>query len=305
LSFRLTDGRTRLHVKLAPSNKVARLQLWAGFSHYVAERYAAPRLIYEIDREIVPGYPYGLVFEYIENAASLAEARDPEAVLDGVLSTVAKLHRDDRLRGMLPRGEERTYADAFEDEYISRFTEDLDGIRDSRELLRDFVSDETMLWFGEEIANLKETVRQTPAFLLPANDVVHNDLNGNNVLVCGSGDFRIIDWDDLSGQGDAAMDYSVLLWPQLQKPTWPEWKEKTLAVARDVAMERLELYFRAKLFDDVIDELANYVEAEQVPEYREEAQRKAKAIHLRSYPQYLAKYGYMQSHAQIIPQSFR
>jgi hypothetical protein len=53
----------------------------------------------------------------------------------------------------------------------------------------------------------------------------------------------------------------------------------------------LELYFRAKLLDDVIDELANYVEAEQVPEYREEAQRKAKAIHLRSYPQYLAKYG--------------
>jgi hypothetical protein len=52
LSFRLTDGRTRLHVKLAPPNKVARLQLWAGFSPYVAERYAAPKLICEIDREI-------------------------------------------------------------------------------------------------------------------------------------------------------------------------------------------------------------------------------------------------------------
>ncbi|WP_223193075.1 hypothetical protein [Paenibacillus sedimenti] len=53
----------------------------------------------------------------------------------------------------------------------------------------------------------------------------------------------------------------------------------------------MELYFRAKLFDDVIDVLADYVEAEQVPEHREEAQRKARAVHLHSYPQYLAKYG--------------
>ncbi|MCC2687001.1 MAG: aminoglycoside phosphotransferase, partial [Paenibacillaceae bacterium] len=250
LSFRLTDGRTRLHVKLAPPHKAARLQQWARVSDYVAERYTAPRLIREIDRELVPGYPYGLVFEFIEGAISLAEVHYPEAVLNGVLSIAAKLHRDDRVRGMLPRGEERTYADAFEDEYISRFTEDLDGIRESRELLRDFVSDETMSWFGEEIVRLRETVRQTPAFRFPANDVVHNDLNGNNVLVCGSGDFRIIDWDELSGQGDAAMDYSVLLWPQFQKTSWPEWREKTLAVAGDAAMERLELYFRAKLFDD-------------------------------------------------------
>lgn len=61
------------------------------------------------------------------------------------------------------------------------------------------------------------------------------------------------------------------------------------AGAEDV--ERLELYFRAKLLDDVIDVLADYVEAEQVPEYREETQRKAKAVHLQAYPLYLAKYG--------------
>ena len=30
LSVRLTDGRTRLHVKLAPPDKAARLQQWAG-----------------------------------------------------------------------------------------------------------------------------------------------------------------------------------------------------------------------------------------------------------------------------------
>jgi thiamine kinase-like enzyme len=192
---------------------------------------------------------------------------------------------------MLPKAETRTYAEAFEDEYISRFMDDLDGIRGSRELLWDFVSDETKSWFGEEIERLRESVRQTPAFLLPASDVVHNDLNGNNVLTCGGDNFRIIDWDDLSGQGDAAMDYSVLLWRLRHDPSWPIWREKVLAGAGAAVIERLELYFRAKLLDDVIDVLADYVEAEQVSEHREDAQRKAKAVHLHSYPQYLAKYG--------------
>ncbi|MDQ8738832.1 aminoglycoside phosphotransferase family protein [Paenibacillus sp. LHD-38] len=291
LSFRLTDDRTQLHVKLAPPSKAARLRQWAGVSNYLAEHYTAPRLVHAIDREIVPGYPYGLVFEYIEDATPLSEARNPEVALTGVMATVVKLHSDDCLRGMLPKAETRTYAEAFEDEYISRFTDDLDGIRGSRDLLRDFVSDETISWFGEEVGRLRETVLQTPAFLLPAGDVVHNDLNNNNVLTCGRDGFRIIDWDDLSGQGDAAMDYSVLLWPLTHDPSWPIWREKVLAGAGAAAVERLELYFRAKLLDDVIDVLADYVEAEQVPEHREEAQRKARAVHLHSYPLYLAKYG--------------
>jgi len=291
LSLRLTDGRKVLHVKLAPPSKAERLQQWARVSEYLAEHYTAPRLVHEIDQEIVPGYLYGLIFEYIENATPLAEAQNPEDALTGVMETVAKLHRDDGLRSMLPKVATRTYAEAFEEEYISRFSEDLEGICESRELLREFVSDETISWFGEEIERLRETVRQSPAFLLPADDVVHNDLNGNNVLISGYDGFRIIDWDDLSGQGDAAMDYSVLLWPLTNDPSWPIWRDKVLAVAGAAVVERLELYFRAKLLDDVIDVLADYVEAEQVPEHREETQSKARAIHLKSYPEYLAKYG--------------
>lgn len=109
---------------------------------------------------------------------------------------------------------------------------------------------------------MRETVRHTPAFLLPACDVVHNDLNGNNVLPCGVDGFRIIDWDDLSGQGDAAMDYSVLLWPLRHDSSWPIWRENVLTEAGTAVVERLELYFRAKLLEDVIDVLADYVEAE-------------------------------------------
>lgn len=290
LSVCLSDDSKRLHVKLAPPGKAERLRQWARVSGYLAENYAAPRLLHAVDDEIVPGYPYGLVFEYIEDAIPLAETRNPEAALMGVMKTVAKLHCDYRLHGMLPKSGMRTFAVAFEDEYISRFTEDLEGVRESRELLREFVSDGTISWFGEEIERLRETVRSTPAFQLPAGDVVHNDLNGNNILICKDG-FRIIDWDDLSGQGDAAMDYSVLLWPLTHDSSWPIWRERALAGAGATVVERLELYFRAKLLDDVIDVLADYVEAEQVPEHRVETQRKSRSIHLRSYPQYLALYG--------------
>ncbi|WP_338551594.1 aminoglycoside phosphotransferase family protein [Paenibacillus sp. KS-LC4] len=292
LSVRLTDGRTQLHVKLAPRSNAARLQQWASVSDYLAENYTAPKLVHIIEDEIVPEYAYGLVFEYIEQATPLMEAPNPEFALTGVIETIAKLHRDERLSGMLPKAETRTYAEAFEDEYITRFTEDLEEIRSSRELLRDFVSDETIVWFGDEIQRLRDIVRHTPAFLHPASDVVHNDLNSNNVLTCDNYSFRIIDWDDLTGQGDAAMDYSVLLWPLTKYPSWSVWRDKVRAEAGTATLERLELYFRAKLLDDVIDVLADYVEAEKVPEHREEAQRTARAVHLHSYPQYLAKYGF-------------
>ncbi|MHA7963962.1 phosphotransferase [Paenibacillus sp. CAU 1782] len=290
-SFTLTDGLTWLHIKLAPPGYAERLRKWASVSGYLAEHYSAPGLVCLIESEVVPGYPYGLAFQYINHAVPLSQSRNPETPLHGILETAAKLHRDERLRELLPNTETRTYAEAFQDEYIARFEADLETIQSSREMISDFVSNETIAWFGDEIRRLDESVSQSTAFQFPAADVVHNDLNGNNILTLDDGSFRIIDWDDLSGHGDAAMDYSVLLWPFIQHPSWPIWREKALALAGAAAFERLELYFRAKLLDDVIDVLADYIEAEQVPEHREEARRKSKSVHLSAYPQYLAQYG--------------
>ncbi|MFB6366060.1 hypothetical protein ACFCP7_18665 [Paenibacillus elgii] len=53
----------------------------------------------------------------------------------------------------------------------------------------------------------------------------------------------------------------------------------------------MEVYFRAKLLDDVIDVLADYIEAENVPEVKQRTQQQAKEIHLRAYPEYLKRYG--------------
>ncbi|HBS44935.1 MAG TPA: aminoglycoside phosphotransferase family protein, partial [Paenibacillus sp.] len=41
---------------------------------------------------------------------------------------------------------------------------------------------------------------------------------------------------------------------------------------------------------DVIDVLADYVDAEHVSELKEMAQKRAKEIHLRAYPEYLSLY---------------
>jgi hypothetical protein len=90
---------------------------------------------------------------------------------------------------------------------------------------------------------------------------------------------------------DAARDYSVFLWPLYRGKDWPAWKGEIKRLADEETLERMELYFRAKLFDDVIDMLADYVEAESVPDVKETTQQRAKEIHLRAYPKYVRLYG--------------
>lgn len=77
----------------------------------------------------------------------------------------------------------------------------------------DFVSENALDWFDSEIAVLRQLVNQSPSFQQEAADVVHNDINWANILADDNFDFWIIDWDELEVFGDAAMDYSVLLWP--------------------------------------------------------------------------------------------
>lgn len=166
----------------------------------------------------------------------------------------------------------------------------LEMIRFGRHLL-DFVEDHTLDWFDEEIESLRQTVSEMECFQNPATDIVHNDLNWQNILVSDESHFWIIDWDDLSVTGDAAMDYSVFLWPLYGTKEWLAYKEQLIRLAGEETFERMEVYFRAKLLDDVIDVLADYVEAESIPDMKEAAQKRAKEIHLRAYPEYIRRYG--------------
>ncbi|RAP76054.1 phosphotransferase family protein [Paenibacillus montanisoli] len=290
-SYRISDGITSRHLKLAPSAKIPRLRQWARVSKLLEDRCRAPKLICEIEDEIIPEYRYGLAFDFIPGT-QLSNAAAPDSAVLQVLDTLRQLHGDRELAIALEEGVPTalTCADAFVDAYINRFEEDMKSIRTGKQLL-DFVTDETLDWFDAEIDSLKKTVLNHPAFQQRARDVVHNDIGWNNVLLGEQGGVGIIDWDDLSANGDAAMDYSVLLWPYHNKPEWTFWQEKVRSLAGDELNDRLSLYFRAKLLDDVIDILADYVESEHIPELKEITQSRARAIHLKAYPEYVQLYG--------------
>ena len=118
----------------------------------------------------------------------------------------------------------------------------------------------------------------------------HNDMNWQNVLSYDANNFWIIDWDDLEVNGDAAADYSVFLWPLYGTKDWPLLKNKVISIAGYEVLDRIEFYFRAKLLDDVIDVLADYIEAEDIPELKEVTQSRAKQTHLHAYAEYLRRY---------------
>lgn len=287
-SFHVTDGCRRLHVKFVPADNVGRLERWAAAGHHLTRYYTAPAVVDVIAQEMIPGFPYGLVFEYAEGQP-LTEVEQPEHVMEDVMRTIARLHRDRGLAGMIGQASNVSYADAFNEVYISRFEEDLEVIGEGRALL-DFVSNETIAWFRDETARLKADVERSAAFAGKAQDVVHNDMNGHNVLAAEGG-FTIIDWDDLTAEGDAAADYSMLLWPLRGTEAADRLRALVPVLAGPETAERLALYDRAKLLDDVIDVLADYIDAERYPEQRAEAQRRTKATYLRAYPEYRACYG--------------
>lgn len=290
-SYRLTDGITTRHVKLVKEENTPELQRWAKISDDLTNRYRAPRLVREVTQEIIPGYSYGLVFEFIQGEP-LGTISDPQAVIEKVLPVLNQLHMDKQIENAVSSIENRqklTYSDAFIEEYIARFEEDMEVIRAERHVLS-FVTDHMIDWFDFEVNQLKQLVEEHPCFQKPATDIVHNDLNWQNILCGEHEDYWIIDWDNLSVNGDAAMDYSVLLWPLYRTKEWPLWTERVSRLAGEEVIERMEIYFRAKLLDDVIDVLADYIDAERIPDVREKTQTRAKEIHLRAYPEYRRLY---------------
>ncbi|MEC0230614.1 phosphotransferase [Paenibacillus alba] len=287
-SYRISDSETVRHVKFAQAAKAPFLKQWATISEYLTAHYQAPSLVQEVNQEILRGYPYGLVFEFIEGKP-LSLFANPQSVIQNVLKKLNQLHTDKEIPKLIATEQACSYSDAFTEAYITRFEEDLDIIRSEKHQLN-FVTDKSLAWFSTEVDALRKTVNQMPSFQKQATDIVHNDINWQNILVNDHDDFWLIDWDDLTVNGDAAMDYSVFLWPLYQTKDWAFWKEYVSQLAGQEVVERMEFYFRAKLLDDVIDVLADYIEAENVPEVKEKTQKRAMEIHLHAYAEYMKRY---------------
>ncbi|WP_093133551.1 hypothetical protein [Salinibacillus kushneri] len=96
----------------------------------------------------------------------------------------------------------------------------------------------------------------------------------------------IIDWDDITPNEDKAIDYSDLLWPYFQTKSWPDWNRFITNITDSENSERLNIYFRAKLFDEAIDVLADYIEAEEFKEVKDLTQERAKRFHFKAYHEY-------------------
>jgi thiamine kinase-like enzyme len=289
LSFLVSDGITRLHMKLADQIHAPQLKQWFRHHTYLESNYFAPKLIKIIEEEIIPGRPTGLIFSYFAGVTLEASAHK-EHCLEKALQILSQLHRDSKLQSNLDSGISRLCSDVFVDMYISRFREDLEAIHSGRDLLT-FVSDETIAWFQDEIDELEQTVRESAAFNLPAVAVVHNDLNWNNILVSEDAELCLIDWDDLAANGDPMLDYSVLIWPTQRAGDASNWLNLVHSLVGEEDARRVPIYFRAALLDEVIDILADYIDAEQYPMVKAEAQERARRTHLQALSSYMDRYG--------------
>ncbi|MBN9653986.1 aminoglycoside phosphotransferase family protein [Halobacillus sp. GSS1] len=280
-SYQIYDGKKRMHVKFAKKNHMDRLKQWARLNEYLRENYHAPKLLLEIHETVIPDHPYGLVFEFFEG-----DAWKGDVWTDNILAKVGQLHGDSQLKQEIGAGDQ-TCADAMTDTYIRRLREDM-CIINAHKISLPFVKKNTFDWFHEVTDDLEKEIQQSIHFQRPAEDIVHNDLSQQNILV-NDEEFCIIDWDDLT-LGDAAADYASLLWAWFDTDEWTLWEGKVRVLAGDAVVERMKLYFKAKLLDDIIDVLADYVEAENFPEVKEQTQQRAKATHLMALEIYKARY---------------
>jgi len=280
-SFRISDGSRRYHLKITSEpHRVMRLRRWQRMHVVLEQRYRAPKLIDWVDLPEI-GFA-GLLFEHIDGRRA-DFCRNPD-LLSQIIDLVDRFHADAGLRSDLASLESpKTYSDFFLETYIDRFTADLEGIKADPP---PFITSGLMQWMNDETLRLREKAVSTQVFHVPAIEPVHADLHEGNVMVTSTG-WSIVDWDDLA-LGDPALELTILIWPLVwQGKQWQEF-----VTARDNSFaERMQVCLRAQLLDEVIDNIADYVEAESVPSRTLEVQRAKKRRHEEALRRYSRMYG--------------
>jgi thiamine kinase-like enzyme len=170
--------------------------------------------------------------------------------------------------------------------YIDRFDEDLRIIAGN---LPPFVPLDLLDWMMGETRELEGLARELPAFADLAGSPTHGDLWPNNILVMESGQWYIIDWDDLS-LGDPALEYSILLGPLWRNGVLSESEIFRLLPEDEDLRERFRLCHRAYILDAIIDTLADWVESEFAPEHQEEVRGEKERQHREALALYRTMY---------------
>lgn len=284
-SFRVTDGRSALHLKLAHEAPYLNgLRRFWDLRPRMSERYRAPEPLAWID---VPGTDYaGVLSRWVDGT--------PPAVLDArlaeeIVRTMGLLHQDRELAALLPAPPmPLTCADAYTRTYSNRFHADLAFVEQEPP---PFVPAETVAWMRREAERVDAAVAAAPAFREAADAPTHGDLWLNNLLVTPGGEWFVLDWDDL-GPGDPAMDWAMLFGPSRADLRTAMDRTLPTAITADSAVrERLALYARASLLDWIIDPLADWIDAGEAPEHINQVRPEKERIHRAALDAYRQRYG--------------
>jgi aminoglycoside phosphotransferase (APT) family kinase protein len=283
-SFHVTDGHTRLHLKLAcePEIQDALRRFWE-MRGMMAERYHAPDAVAWIE---VPGTDYlGMLSRWIDGAPPISL---DERLAAEIVAVVGRLHADREMAVRLPLpATPVTCADAYLRSYDERFVADLEYVDGERP---PFVSPATVEWMRDEATALRQTVSAAPAFAEAADAPTHSDLWLNNLLVTPAGEWYVLDWDDLA-PGDPALDWCMLFGPAPGDLRTVMDRALPPGIAADPAMrERLALYARASLLDWIIDPLSDWIAATEAPEHIREVRAEKERIHRAALEAYRARY---------------
>jgi fructosamine-3-kinase len=273
-SFTVTDGKTSFHLKLADEEgSQVRLEGWRELNELLSDRYHAPRMVDWIE---IPDTPFaGPLFEYI--AGSPADLKSQPGIRKEVMDLLSRLHADTELARLLSGEDTEDFScsDYFLSVYIDRFDEDLRIIAGD---LPPFVSLGLLDWMMGETRELEGLARELPAFQHPADYPTHGDLWASNILVTEAGRWYIIDWDDLA-LGDPALEYAIFLGPLWRDNILPLKQLEDFLPADSDLRERFRFCLRALLLDEIIDNLADWVECTFAPEHQEDVRAEKERKH--------------------------
>jgi aminoglycoside phosphotransferase (APT) family kinase protein len=147
------------------------------------------------------------------------------------------------------------------------------------------VAADLLAWMRREAGVVRGVLEGSRAFRGVRAVPIHDDLWKDNILAEPSGAWTVIDWDGIR-LGDPVLDYAVLLWPLLR-----EGAEASRWLPRDPGLdERLRLCLRAALLEEVIDPLADWVEATRMPEHLDVVRPEKLRVHGAALEDYRHRY---------------
>ena len=266
-SFQVSDGRTRLHLKLATSTAAQNaLRRWYQHSA-ILQKYHAPRVLSWIDLDGASG----LLFPQVDG---ITPGLTDDVVCE-VTQVLERLHDDRELRAALMPNDTPIAAETYFDIYHARFVADLDLIRAYRP---DFMTDAVLEFMEHEVAVLAERVRSSAEFQEPLDTPIHGDLWLNNILWHNRDSWHLLDWDDMC-IGDPAIDIAMLTGPTPDDLAPLKRVDQLPIALSDSQRERLLLYGRAALLDWIIDPVADWIEAAAAPALESEIRGEKERMH--------------------------